>query len=266
MKYYRRYVGDYLRDTARLSMMEHGAYTLLLDYYYADEKPLPTDKNELYTMVRAMTPADRKAVDKVLSLYFISTGDGHRNARADREMEKAQPAIEAARVNGKRGGRPPKNPAKNPVGYLMREPNGFDSENPSGLEAGIQPPTTNHQPPSPKPPTTRRQEKSKGAAAPLPDWVPLPQWHAYVEMRKKIKKQLTEDAVPLALKKLDELRAEGHAPADVLEWAVFNSYQGLFPPKSQGNARPTVTAGNVAAAQEWLRREEEKDSHENPAA
>lgn len=43
MNYYRRYSGDYLRDTSKLSVLEHGAYSLLLDYYYSEETPLPLD-------------------------------------------------------------------------------------------------------------------------------------------------------------------------------------------------------------------------------
>lgn len=100
MKYYRRYVGDYLRDTARLSMLEHGAYNLLLDYYYADEKPLPLDKDELYTMVRAMRPEDRRAVDKVLGIYFERRQDGYHQARVDAELATAQATIAKQRESG----------------------------------------------------------------------------------------------------------------------------------------------------------------------
>jgi len=104
VNYYRRYVGDYLRDTARLSMLEHGAYNLLLDYYYADEKPLPADRDELYLMVRAMSSADRKAVDKVLRVYFTEEPDGYHQKRVDHEIEVSL----SARNNGKGGGRPPR--------------------------------------------------------------------------------------------------------------------------------------------------------------
>src|SRR5688572_21744205 len=102
MNYYRRYVGDYLRDTARLSMLEHGAYNLLLDYYYADERPLPLDRQELYLMVRAMRPEDRKAVDKVLSLFFTEHADGYHQKRVDHEIAVSR----TARGNGGNGGRP----------------------------------------------------------------------------------------------------------------------------------------------------------------
>jgi uncharacterized protein YdaU (DUF1376 family) len=100
MNYYRRYVGDYLRDTSRLSMLEHGAYNLMLDYYYADEKPLPLDKDELYTMVRAMRPEDKRAVDKILGLYFTRGADGYHQGRVDEELGVARATIAKQRESG----------------------------------------------------------------------------------------------------------------------------------------------------------------------
>lgn len=161
MNYYRRYVGDYLRDTARLSMLEHGAYNLLLDYYYADERALPADLDELYLMVRAMTPADRKAVDKVLRLYFVLKPDGYHNGRADHEIRVSQ----TARGNGGKGGR---KPVDNETGSGTGSVTGLGTGSQTGTGTGKvteevggsgHPPTTNHQPPTAnrQPPATSRQ-------------------------------------------------------------------------------------------------------------
>ena len=46
MNYYERHLGDYARDTGHLSMLEHGAYSLLLDRYYATRR----------TAIAPMTP------------------------------------------------------------------------------------------------------------------------------------------------------------------------------------------------------------------
>ena len=70
MNYYRRYIGDYGRDTTLLSLAEHGAYALLLDHYYASEEPLPADREDVYRVARAVKPEERKAVDHVLEKYF----------------------------------------------------------------------------------------------------------------------------------------------------------------------------------------------------
>ncbi len=111
MIYYRRYVGSYLKNTSRLSLVEHGAYTALLDHYYAEERPLPLDLDKIYRMARAMMPEERRAVDVVLLTYFNKREDGYHNARADEELAVATKIIDTARENGKLGGRPKKNPA-----------------------------------------------------------------------------------------------------------------------------------------------------------
>ena len=54
MNYYRHYLGDYQRDTAHLSLIEHGAYRCLLDAYYANDGPIPADERALFRLARAM--------------------------------------------------------------------------------------------------------------------------------------------------------------------------------------------------------------------
>jgi uncharacterized protein YdaU (DUF1376 family) len=101
-------MGDYLRDTLRLSMLEDGAYNRLIDCYYSSEDPLPLDKDELYTMTRATSAKDREAVDKVVARFFTQTPEGYRHKRIDEEIQKSKAKADANRENGKTGGRPPK--------------------------------------------------------------------------------------------------------------------------------------------------------------
>ena len=110
VNYYERYCGDYQRDTAHLSLAEHGAYTMLLDTYFSVEKPLPEELPSLYRVCRAMTRQEQLAVKAVAEQFFpVSQIDGLRhNQRADREIAKARPKIDAARINGRKGGRPTK--------------------------------------------------------------------------------------------------------------------------------------------------------------
>lgn len=127
MNFYKHFLGDYARDTAHLSLMEHGAYRTLLDTYYATEAPLPADNSALYRIAKAIEPAERKAVDSVIEQFFHKGEDGkYHNTRADAEVEKAKAFAEKNKEKGKLGGRPKKpddkpkgKPGENPLGYLM---------------------------------------------------------------------------------------------------------------------------------------------------
>lgn len=84
MNYYKRHLGDYAKDTRHLSLLEHGAFCLLLDYYYSTEKPIPDDRCE--RIANAYETHERNAVRSVLEAFFTLTDEGWRNARADEEI------------------------------------------------------------------------------------------------------------------------------------------------------------------------------------
>jgi uncharacterized protein YdaU (DUF1376 family) len=129
VNYYERYPGDFQRDTGDLTLIEVGAYDRLLDHYYATEQPLSPDQKVIHRIARAMSVEEKKAVKLVISRYFFKGKDGFlHNARADEEIAKAERRIEAARTNGKRGGRPKKE--------TQPKPSGIPSENPAGNPLG----------------------------------------------------------------------------------------------------------------------------------
>ena len=139
MNYYERHLGDYAKDTAHLTMIEHGAYSLLLDRYYSTEQGIPND--QAHRVARARTREEKQAVDSVLSEFFTLTDGVWINNRCSEEITKAQTKIKAAQENGKRGGRPKANPKKTenkPSGLLV------GSENETQKKAH-QTPDTRHQ-------------------------------------------------------------------------------------------------------------------------
>jgi uncharacterized protein YdaU (DUF1376 family) len=102
MNYYERHLGDYARDAGHLSMLEHGAYTLLLDRYYTTEKPIPQD--QAHRVCRARTREEKDAVDSVLAEFFTLKDGNWFSSRAEREIAKyneAEPEREAKRENAK---------------------------------------------------------------------------------------------------------------------------------------------------------------------
>ncbi len=124
MNYYHRYPGHYIAKTLHLSMEEDGAYSRLLDWMYLNERPVP--HAERYAIARAMKPSERKAVDKVLAEFFESDGAAYRQDRTEQEIAKNQPRIQAARENGRNGGRPRKTETQG-------KPAGLENENPLGF-------------------------------------------------------------------------------------------------------------------------------------
>ena len=102
MIFYKHFIGDYQRKTNRLSILEDGVYRRLLDEYYANESPLPLENDECFRIVRAINSGERKAVSKILSMYFTKTPDGYIQDRASEEIvdykDKSDKATRSARV------------------------------------------------------------------------------------------------------------------------------------------------------------------------
>ena len=102
MNYYKRHLGDYARDTGHLSALEHGIYTLLLDWYYVNEKPIAEDK-----AIR-IARGNQDETMMVLNEFFKKTEKGWVHSRADREIREYTAKAEKNRESGKLGGRPKK--------------------------------------------------------------------------------------------------------------------------------------------------------------
>jgi uncharacterized protein YdaU (DUF1376 family) len=88
--WYPFYVGDYMRDTAQLSIIEHGAYRLLIDHYYSTGESLPDDEKQLYRICRAFDEQEQKAITKVLQLFFEHDVKAkvYTSKRIEKELEK----------------------------------------------------------------------------------------------------------------------------------------------------------------------------------
>ena len=68
MHYYKRNIGDYHKKAGRLSILEHGAYTLLIDACY-DRERFPTI-GEAIDWAWASTDEEKQAVESVLRRFF----------------------------------------------------------------------------------------------------------------------------------------------------------------------------------------------------
>lgn len=118
--YYEHFLGDWLRETSTLSMLEEGAYTRLIDAHYASVDGIEHDRR--YTAARATGSADRKAVDTVLARLFRRSADGKfwYKPTVQQAIARVEQRIERAHENGRKGGRP----------RTKTKPSGFSLGNP----------------------------------------------------------------------------------------------------------------------------------------
>jgi uncharacterized protein YdaU (DUF1376 family) len=98
LNYYERHIGDYLRDTSHLSLLEHGIYTRLLDVYYTREEPLLAD--HIARLIGAKTPDELEALETVLNDFFKPDALGNWvQQRCEREIERYQDKIRKAKAS-----------------------------------------------------------------------------------------------------------------------------------------------------------------------
>ena len=153
MNYYPRHIGDYIGATAHLSMLEDGAYTRLMDWYYLDEQPIPNDPRAIYRRCRAQSPEEREAVDVILHEYFCLDEDANafRHSRIDEELrtyrDKSAKASAAANKRwnadaSKKHANASKLDANASSGHCVR------NANQEPIANSQEPITNNHEPPA----------------------------------------------------------------------------------------------------------------------
>ena len=89
------YWADYIADTQHLTTIEHGAYLLLIGYYWRNGKLPETDEQKM--RVTKMTPKQWKRHGPVLMTFFV---DGN-HKRIDAELTKVRLKSEKLRLASK---------------------------------------------------------------------------------------------------------------------------------------------------------------------
>lgn len=95
------YIGDYLRDTSRLTTEQHGAYLLLIMDCWVNG-PLPDDDEALAAIVKAAAPTWRKMRPVMAGFFDIADGRWT-HGRVERERAKAASNVEKRSEAGKKG-------------------------------------------------------------------------------------------------------------------------------------------------------------------
>ena len=83
MNYFEHHIGDYDEATSHLTPREDGIYHRLIRKYYAKERPLTADVEQLQRLVRCQDDDDRRAVVAILGEFFVLREDGYHQKTCD---------------------------------------------------------------------------------------------------------------------------------------------------------------------------------------
>jgi len=213
MNFYKHHVGDYVAATSHLTWDEDCAYRRLIEQYYKREAPIPSDLKEACRLVRASTPAQKRAVETVLREFFVVEADGWHQKRCDEEIRAASAQAQTnRRIAEERESK-------------RRSRTGHDSSDE---------PRTNRSPPRLQTPDSKTPDKKEEAALAAAravgglDVEAFDRWLGYRSERKPPIKPASMEAAAL------ELSAFGDQQAAVVQHSIANGYQGLFAPKTNG--------------------------------
>lgn len=176
MHYYKRNLGDYAKKAGRLSMLQHGSYTLLIDACY-DREQFPT-LDEAIEWTWASTTEEVEAVQFVLRKFFTLEDGVYVQKRIQEEIAEYQRnAATNKRIADERE-------AKRKESKTTRERTVHDAS-----------PLVNEPPPNHKPLTTNHSFPGgkESTHASQPDDLPVP------EKKASSKRQPKTALIPLPL-------------------------------------------------------------------
>lgn len=228
MHYYKRNLGDYAKKAGRLTMLQHGAYTLLIDACY-DREQFPT-RDEAINWAWASSTAEVEAVDFVLSKFFVLEDGRYVQNRIREEIA----AYQALSETNKRIATNRPRSVHGTWSKRGEDNHGASTERPEAVH---------ERPPNHKPLTNNQEPITKKPLKPsrsltLPEWLDREVWANFVKHRGS---KFTDNAQELAIQKLDAFRHRGHDPTAIINESIANGWKGLFEPKGG------VTSGYVSA-------------------
>ena len=250
------------QDTMHLSDEQELIYRRLIDFYMETGGAIPDNDQALANIARVSLEKFMPHAAVIRAFFVPGTGkataklqlkrcDGILADQAERKQSYAE--------RGKKGGRKKDNENNAPKATAKLKASTIHIQYKEKKEEDtVIIPTiedkTDRSVGAASPPPRDGQKKTipEKTKIDMPCWLDGGAWSAYAEMRKKIRKPMTDEAARMAINKLDDLRSRGHDPTKVLMQSVFNSWQGLFEIKGQENGRKSNSEKNLESLREWV--------------
>lgn len=203
-------------------MLQHGAYTLLMDACY-DRETFPT-KEQAIDWLWASSKEEVEAVEFVLNKFFTLENEVYTQNRMIQEIEEYTGLCISNSINGKKGGRP--KGTKNKPKETQSVNNKTQSVKLKSETKANESLTTNH-----KPLTTNQEPLTNNIYGfDLSNWPELPSkeiWSDFVKHRNASKAKLSQTAINGFTKQLVLLKANGWSVDDCLTEIVTRGWKGI---------------------------------------
>lgn len=188
------YWGDYTKKTQHLSTLEHGAYLLLIAHYWNTGAAIADDDDVLRRITRTTTK-QWKTIAPTIRGFFIIDGGMMVHQRVESELQTTLGVSTSQSLKADLRW----NKYKKQQQELCRG---------NAVAMPITVTVTKDNP-----------------IVPLPDWLPLEDWQAFIEMRNAKKKPMTDRAAQMIIKKLTQFKG---SPSAILQQSTINGWQDVF--------------------------------------
>lgn len=217
--WYPRYTGDYSQKTKHLSMIEHGAYVMLMDFYYSNEY-LPSSDTScdlsnddvLMRICCALDEKERDAVRNVVSQFFTWTEDGYINKRVEEELQKRRDISDKRKkaVDAREKKRKQKDKKIGSSG-TSNDTSCDDTSTPTPTDISLP-----------------KGKESSPRVIDVPNFIDGDVWMEWVQYRKEKKKTLTPSTIDKQIKQLTKWHNEGQDVKQIINQSIMNGWTGLF--------------------------------------
>lgn len=248
MNYYERHIGDYLKDTAHLSLLEHGVYCRLMDVYYTREEPIPAA--DAARLIGARSKDERDALAVVLREFFVAVGDpptAWLQPRCEQEISRFKEKQAKARRSAETRWSAHRSQSEGSAGAMRTH-----SESNAPRARPQTPDTSNQEIPPYSPPEGATHKRSPPPKPPIrPDDVCEQTWADWLALRKQKRAPVTPTVLESAI---GEAKKAGMPLEQFLRIWCARGSQGL-----QADWLKPHERGSPPQEPEWRRQQRERN-------
>jgi uncharacterized protein YdaU (DUF1376 family) len=236
MHWYKRNIGDYAKKAGRLTMLQHGSYTLLLDACY-DRERFPTI-DEALEWTWASTKEEVEAIEFVLKRYFSLQDGVYIQERIQDELEiyKANAQTNSRIAVEREAKRRDVNDAQNKRSVDKKARSVLDNAR-----------SVNEAPPNQEPRTINHKLRTKNHIKTIqaPEGVSLEVWNDFVLQRKKARAVISENIIKTIAKEANKAGwslEQALAECSARGWRGFKAEWVIDKPTAQTRRDQTIAA------------------------